>query len=61
MLPKTIAAKPKVVQISKAYPQRQERSATLPRNNRAEIWPEKPGTKEQISRSSERARTLHIS
>ena len=54
---KTIAAKPKVVQIGNAHSQQQEGSATLRRNKYAETWPEKRGTKEQTSRSSESAVT----
>jgi ParB family transcriptional regulator, chromosome partitioning protein len=46
---KTIAAKPKLVQISTAYGQ-QQGSATLPRNKYTEIRPEKPATKEEATR-----------
>ena len=47
---KSIAAKPKLVQISTAYGQQQEGSATLPRNRYIEIRPEKPATKEEATR-----------
>jgi ParB family chromosome partitioning protein len=47
---KTIAAKPKLVQISTAYGQQQEGSATLPRNKYVEIRPEKPTTKQEATR-----------
>ena len=47
---KTVAAKPKLVQISTAYGQQQEGSATLPRNKYTEIRPEKPTTKEEAVR-----------
>ena len=47
---KTVAAKPKLVQISTAYGQRQEGSATLPRNKYTEIRSEKPTTKEEAVR-----------
>jgi ParB family chromosome partitioning protein len=46
---KTIAAKPKLVQISTAYGQPKEGSATLPRNKYTEIRTEKP-TKEEAAR-----------
>jgi ParB family chromosome partitioning protein len=46
---KTIAAKPKLVQISTAYGQ-QEGSVTLPRNKYTEIRPEKPKSKEEAAR-----------
>jgi ParB family chromosome partitioning protein len=47
---KTIAAKPKLVQISTAYGQQKEGSATLPRNKYTEIRTEKPATKEEAAR-----------
>ncbi len=47
---KAIAAKPKLVQISTAYGQQQEGSATLPRNKYVEVRPEKPSTKEEANR-----------
>jgi ParB family chromosome partitioning protein len=47
---KTVAAKPKLVQISTAYGQQQEGSETLPRNKYTEIRPEKPTTKEEAVR-----------
>jgi ParB family chromosome partitioning protein len=47
---KTVAAKPKLVQISTAYGQQQEGSPTLPRNKYVEIRPEKPSTKEEATR-----------
>jgi ParB family chromosome partitioning protein len=47
---KTVAAKPKLVQISTAYGQQQEGSATLPRNKYTEIRSEKPTTKEEAVR-----------
>lgn len=47
---KTIAAKPKLVQISTAYGQQKEGSATLPRNKYTEIRTEKPTTKEEATR-----------
>jgi ParB family chromosome partitioning protein len=47
---KTVATKPKLVQISTAYGQQQEGSATLPRNKYTEIRPEKPTTKEEAVR-----------
>jgi ParB family chromosome partitioning protein len=43
----TIAAKPKLVQISTAYGQQPEGSATIPRNKYTEIRPEKPDTPEK--------------
>jgi ParB family chromosome partitioning protein len=46
---KAIAAKPKLVQISTAYGQQKEGSATLPRNKYIEIRTEKP-TKEDAAR-----------
>jgi ParB family chromosome partitioning protein len=46
---KTIAAKPKLVQISTASGQQKEGSA-LPRNKYTEIRPEKPATKEEAAR-----------
>jgi hypothetical protein len=58
---KTIAAKPRFARISIDYSQQQEEGATLPHNKYVEVWPEKPGIKEQITRSSERASTVHIS
>jgi ParB family transcriptional regulator, chromosome partitioning protein len=47
---KTIAAKPKLVQISTAYGQQQQGSATLPRNKYTEIRSEKPASKEEAAR-----------
>jgi ParB family chromosome partitioning protein len=47
---KTVAAKPKLVQISTAYGQQQQGSVTLPRNKYTEIRPEKPKTKEEATR-----------
>jgi ParB family chromosome partitioning protein len=47
---KTIAAKPKLVQISTAYGQQQEGSAILPRNRYVEIRTEKPSTKDEAIR-----------
>jgi len=47
---KTIAAKPKLVQISTAYGQQKDGSATLPRNKYVEILPEKATTKEEATR-----------
>jgi ParB family transcriptional regulator, chromosome partitioning protein len=47
---KTIAAKPKLVQISTAYGQQKEGSVALPRNQYVEIRPEKPTTKEEAIR-----------
>jgi hypothetical protein len=47
---KTIAAKPKLVQISTAYGQQKEGGATLPRNKYTEIRPDKPANKEQATR-----------
>jgi ParB family chromosome partitioning protein len=47
---KTIASKPKLVQISTAYGHQQQGSATLPRNQYTEIRPEKPTTKEEATR-----------
>ena len=47
---KTIAAKPKLVQISTAYGQQKEGSATLPRNKYVEIRTEKPSTKDEATR-----------
>jgi ParB family chromosome partitioning protein len=47
---KTIAAKPKLVQISTAYGQQKEGSATLPRNKYTEIRSEKPTTKQEATR-----------
>lgn len=48
---KTIAAKPKLVQISTAYGQQKEGSATLPRNKYVEILPEKVTIKEEFTRA----------
>jgi len=47
---KAIAAKPKLVQISTAYGQQKEGSATLPRNRYVEVRPDKPGSKEEATR-----------
>ena len=47
---KTVAAKPKLVQISTAYGQQQDGSPTLPRNKYVDIRPEKPTTKEEATR-----------
>ena len=47
---KSIASKPKLVQISTAYGKQQEGSVTLPRNKYTEIRPEKPTTKEEATR-----------
>jgi ParB family chromosome partitioning protein len=47
---KTIAAKPKLVQISTAYGQQKEGSATLPRNKYTDIRPDKAATKERAAR-----------
>ena len=47
---KSVAAKPGLVQISTAYGQQKEGSATLPRNKYTEIRPEKPTTKEEAMR-----------
>jgi ParB family chromosome partitioning protein len=46
----TIAAKPKLVQISTAYGQQKEGSTTLPRNKYVEVRQEKPKTKEEATR-----------
>jgi ParB family chromosome partitioning protein len=46
----TIAAKPKLVQISTAYGQQKEGSTTLPRNKYVEVRQEKPKTKEEAAR-----------
>jgi ParB family chromosome partitioning protein len=46
----TIAAKPKVVQISTAYGQQKEGSTTIPRNKYVEVRQEKPKTKEEATR-----------
>src|ERR1035437_5656021 len=43
----TIAAKPKLVQISTGYGQQKEGSTTLPRNKYVEVRQEKPKTKEE--------------
>jgi ParB family chromosome partitioning protein len=47
---KTIAAKPKLVQISTAYGKPQEGSVMLPRNKYTEIRPEKPTAKGEATR-----------
>jgi ParB family transcriptional regulator, chromosome partitioning protein len=47
---KAITAKPKLVQISTAYGQQKEGSATLPRNKYVEVLPKKPTTKEEATR-----------
>ena len=47
---KTLAAKPKLVQISTAYGQQKEGSATLPRNKYVEVRPDKPASKEEATR-----------
>jgi ParB family chromosome partitioning protein len=49
-LSKTIAAKPNLVQISTAYGQQKEGSATLPRNKYTEIRAEKPSSKDEAKR-----------
>ena len=46
----TIAAKPKVVQISTGYGQQPEGSTTIPRNKYVEVRQQKPKTKEEASR-----------
>jgi ParB family chromosome partitioning protein len=46
----SIAAKPKLVQISTGYGQQKEDSTTLPRNKYVEIRQEKPKTKEEATR-----------
>jgi ParB family chromosome partitioning protein len=46
---KTLAAKPKLVQISTSYGQQKEGSVTLPRNKYVEVRPDKP-TKEEATR-----------
>ena len=46
----TIAAKPKLVQISTAFGQQKEGSTTLPRNKYVEVRQEKPKTKEEATR-----------
>jgi ParB family chromosome partitioning protein len=46
----TIAAKPKLVQISTGYGQQKEGSTTLPRNKYVEVRQEKPKTKEEATR-----------
>lgn len=52
---KAITAKPTLVQISTAYGQQKEGSATLPRNKYIEIRPEKPTNKEEATRPEFRA------
>jgi ParB family chromosome partitioning protein len=47
---KTLAAKPKLVQISTAYGQQKEGSVTLPRNKYVEVRPDKPTSKEEATR-----------
>jgi ParB family chromosome partitioning protein len=47
---KTLAAKPKLVQISTAYGQQEEGSATSPRNMYVEVRPDKPTSKEEGTR-----------
>jgi ParB family chromosome partitioning protein len=47
---KTLAAKPKLVQISTAYGQQKEGSVTLPRNKYVEVRPHKPTNKEEATR-----------
>jgi ParB family chromosome partitioning protein len=47
---KTVASKPKLVQISTAHGQQQEGSPVLPRNKYVEIRTEKPSTKEEATR-----------
>jgi len=47
---KAVAAKPKLIQISTAYGQQQDGSATLPRNKYTEIRPQKPTNKEEAVR-----------
>jgi ParB family chromosome partitioning protein len=47
---KAVAAKPKIVQISTAYGQQKDGSATLPRNKYTEIRPQKPASKEEAVR-----------
>jgi len=46
----SIAAKPKLVQISTGYGQQKEGSSTLPRNRYVEVRQEKPKTKEEATR-----------
>jgi ParB family transcriptional regulator, chromosome partitioning protein len=48
---KAIVAKPKFVQISTAYGQQMEGSATFPRNKYTEVRPENPSSKEEATRS----------
>ena len=47
---KTLAAKPNLVQISTAYGQQKDGSATLPRNRYTEIRSEKPQSKDEAKR-----------
>jgi ParB family chromosome partitioning protein len=47
---KSLATKPKLVQISTAYGQQKEGSATLPRNKYVEVRPDKPSSKEEATR-----------
>jgi AAA ATPase domain len=47
---KTLAAKPKLVQISTAYGQQKEGSVTLPRNKYVEVRPDKSSSKEEATR-----------
>jgi ParB family chromosome partitioning protein len=47
---KQVAAKPELVQISTAYGQQKEGSATLPRNKYVEVRPDKPTSKEEATR-----------
>ncbi len=46
----TVAAKPKLVQISTAYGQHKDGSAAIPRNKYVEVRPEKPTNKEEAIR-----------
>jgi ParB family chromosome partitioning protein len=46
----SIAAKPKLVQISTGYGKQQEGSTTIPRNKYVEVRQEKPRTKEEATR-----------
>ena len=46
----TIAARPKLVQISTAYGQQKDGSTTIPRNKYVEVRQEKPKTKEEANR-----------
>jgi ParB family chromosome partitioning protein len=55
-IPKSIQAKPELVQISTAYGQQKEGSAVLPRNKYIVIRDDRPRSKEEAKRSERHGR-----